>query len=72
MLCEKPPTNTVEEIIKLAQLADEKKLVCMFVRQLRFSPRLMAGRQQIQKGVLGNIYYADTRWIRTRWCSAKD
>ena len=71
VLCEKPPTNNAEEMVKLAQLAEEKKLVCMFVRQSRFSPRLMAGRQRIQGGELGDIYYADTRWIRTRWCSGR-
>ena len=31
----------------------------------------MAGRQRIQDGDLGDIYYADTRWIRTRWCSGR-
>ena len=55
VLCEKPPTNNAEEMVKLAQLAEEKKLVCMFVRQSRLSPRLMARRQRIQGGELGDI-----------------
>ena len=71
VLCEKPPTNNAEEMKELARLAASKELIYMFVRQTRFSPRLMEGRRLVLAGKLGNVYYADTKWVRTRWCSGK-
>ena len=71
VLCEKPPTNNAEEMKELANLASSKELTYMFVRQTRFSYRLMEGRRLVQAGKLGDVYYADTKWIRTRWCSGK-
>ena len=71
VLCEKPPANNAEEMKPLAKLASEKGLSCMFVRQSRFTPQLIAGRRLVFNGELGDVYYADTRWVRTRWCSGK-
>jgi len=71
VLCEKPPTNNAEEMKGLASLAANKERTYMFVRQTRFSPRMMEGRRLVQSGKLGHVYYADTKWIRTRWCSGK-
>ena len=31
----------------------------------------MEGRRLVKAGELGDVYYAETRWIRTRWCSAR-
>ncbi|MBF73139.1 hypothetical protein CMK20_03015 [Candidatus Poribacteria bacterium] len=71
VLCEKPPANNAEEMKPLARLASDKNLSCMFVRQSRFTPQLMEGRRLVTSGELGDVYYVDTRWVRTRWCSAK-
>ena len=71
VLCEKPPSNDAEELIPVTQLAASKGLTYMFVRQSRFSAQLMEGRRLVQAGELGEVYYAETRWIRTRWCSAR-
>jgi predicted dehydrogenase len=71
VLCEKPPSNNAEELQPATQLAATKGLAYMFVRQSRFTPRLMEGRRLVQAGELGDVYYAETRWVRTRWCSAR-
>ena len=71
VLCEKPPSNDAEELIPVTQLAASKGLVYMFVRQSRFTAQLMEGRRLVQAGELGDVYYAETRWIRTRWHSAR-
>ena len=71
VLCEKPPSNDAAELTPVTELAATKGLVYMFVRQSRFTPQLMEGRRLVQAGELGDVYYAETRWIRTRWCSAR-
>ena len=71
VLCEKPPSNDAAELIPVTQLAKAKGLIYMFVRQSRFSAQLMEGRRLVQAGELGDVYYAETRWIRTRWSSAR-
>lgn len=71
VLCEKPPSNDAAELIPITQLAKAKGLIYMFVRQSRFSAQLMEGRRLVQAGELGDVYYAETRWIRTRWSSAR-
>ena len=71
VLVEKPPSNNVEELIPVTQLAKDKGLTFMFVRQSRFSAQIMEGRRLVQAGELGDVYYAETRWIRTRWSSAR-
>ena len=71
VLCEKPPSNDAVELIPVTQLAASKSLTYMFVRQSRFTSGLMEGRRLVQAGELGDVYYAETRWIRTRWCSAR-
>ena len=71
VLCEKPPSNDAAELIPVTQLAASKGLTYMFVRQSRFTSQLMEGRRLVQAGELGDVYYAETRWIRTRWCSAR-
>ena len=71
VLVEKPPSNNVEELIPVTQLAKDKGLTFMFVRQSRFSANIMEGRRLVEAGELGDVYYAETRWIRTRWSSAR-
>ncbi len=71
VLCEKPPANDATELIPVTQLAASKGLTYMFVRQSRFTSQLMEGRRLVHAGELGEVYYAETRWIRTRWCSAR-
>ncbi len=71
VLCEKPPSNDAAELIPVTQLAKNKGLTYMFVRQSRFTSQLMEGRRLVEAGELGDVYYAETRWIRTRWCSAR-
>ena len=71
VLCEKPPSNDAAELIPVTQLAADKGLIYMFVRQSRFTSQLMEGRRLVKAGELGDVYYAETRWIRTRWCSAR-
>lgn len=71
VLCEKPPANDAAELIPLTELAVKKGLTYMFVRQSRFTPQLMEGRRLVETGALGEVYCAETRWIRTRWFSQR-
>lgn len=67
VLCEKPPTNTAVEMQELAQIAAEKNLTYMFVRQSRFTPGLQEGRRRVLAGDLGDVYHAQTQWVLSRF-----
>lgn len=67
VLCEKPPTCTGGEMVKLAKLARQRELTYMFCRQQRFDPAKFAVRELIAKGKLGSVYHAESKWMRTRW-----
>lgn len=81
VLCEKPPTLNVKEMRELEAQARNEGLTYAFSRQPRFGERLQRARQLVQSGELGNIYHAQTSWMRTRgipsggtrsWFLAKD
>ena len=71
VLCEKPPTETVEQILEVREKVSETGLVYQFVRQSRFGDMVQGLKTLIDSGKLGDIYYAKTEWIRGRWFSPK-
>ena len=66
VICEKPPTTTAREMIDVARLAKKKGLTYMFARQPRFRADTLAARKLVEKGGIGHVYHAESRWIRCR------
>lgn len=66
VLCEKPPTARAAEMIKIAEFSKKKRLTYMFGRQPRFTPSSLAAQKIVKAGKLGDIYHAETKWIRCR------
>ena len=66
VLCEKPPTVDAAEMIEVADAAASRDLTYMFARQMRFGPQLREARELTMEGQLGDIYHAESRWMRGR------
>jgi predicted dehydrogenase len=66
VICEKPPTMTAREMQGLAAIAARRKLVYAFSRQPRFTGELIALRQLVERGALGEVYFAKAGWLRQR------
>ncbi len=66
VLCEKPMAMSVAEAEAMQAAADKagKKLAINF--SYRFSPMSYALKQQVDAGVVGNIYFGRTVWHRRR------
>ena len=66
VLCEKPMAMTLDEAVAMKQTADAcgKKLGINF--SYRFSPISQALKQQVDAGIIGNIYFGRTAWHRRR------
>jgi predicted dehydrogenase len=66
VLCEKPPTMNAEQMRTLHDDARNRDLVYYFGRQMRFSPAMQAAKKVIAERRLGEIYFAETMWVRSR------
>jgi predicted dehydrogenase len=66
VLCEKPPTLNAGQMQHLQHEAEERGLIYFFGRQMRFSNNTLAARRVIAERRLGEIYFAESKWIRTR------
>ncbi len=66
VLCEKPPTRNVSEMLQVARLAKRKRLTYMFCRQPRYSAASLEARRLVQSGRIGEVYHAEGSWIRAR------
>lgn len=71
VLCEKPPTNTVEEMQEVAEAVQKNNRRYMFVRQSRFLPNVQLARKMVLAGELGEVYAAETSWVRSRGTQIK-
>jgi predicted dehydrogenase len=65
VLCEKPPTSTVAEAEALADVAAETGRTLGFALQRRFESGVMAARDAIASGQIGDAFYARCGWVRT-------
>ncbi|PCJ60013.1 MAG: hypothetical protein COA79_09410 [Planctomycetota bacterium] len=65
VLCEKPPTVTVDEMIQVYDKVKETGLTYAFARQSRFNPSIQSARKIIATGALGDVYHAESKWNRT-------
>ena len=66
VLCEKPPTLNSAEMRVLQEEAEKLRLTYFFSRQFRFTPAMRLAQSLIQRGDLGEIYFAEATWIRSR------
>jgi len=66
VLCEKPMALNAQQAQEMLQVAREtgKKLMIHF--NYRFSPPSQFLKRYVDEGHLGQIYYAQTRWLRAR------
>ncbi len=64
VLCEKPMamnTAEAEEMIAASRAADRRLMINF---SYRFQPLSWQLKKEIEKGVLGDVYHAETRWMR--------
>ncbi len=66
VLCEKPMSVNVEQAKKMIQAAKKAKKIFTVGYVRRFMPTSEAVKNKIEKGFLGNIYYAESKWLRRR------
>jgi predicted dehydrogenase len=66
VLCEKPPTMNAGQMRTLHEEARNRGLVYYFGRQMRFSPAMQMAKRVIAERRLGEIYFAETMWVRSR------
>src|SRR5262249_35762807 len=66
VLCEKPPTMNAEQMRMLHEEARNGGLIYYFGRQMRFSPAMQTAKRVIAERRLGEIYFAETMWVRSR------
>ena len=66
VLCEKPPTMNAEQMRTLHDEARNGGLIYYFGRQMRFSPAMQTAKRVIAERRLGEIYFAETMWVRSR------
>lgn len=77
VLCEKPPAMNEREAEKMAELADQQKLVLMYALQNRYRNDTRALKRLVEQGELGEVYYGRALYIRRRgapggWFSRKE
>lgn len=66
VLCEKPPAMNEREAEKMAELADQQKLVLMYALQMRYRNDTRALKKLVEQEELGEIYYGRALYIRRR------
>src|SRR6201993_1980969 len=66
VLCQKPPTMNAAQMHTLHAEAQKRGLVYYFGRQMRFSPAMQAAKKLLKERRLGEIYFAETMWVRSR------
>ncbi len=66
VLCEKPPTMNAAQMRTLHEEAQKRGLLYYFGRQMRFSPAMQTAKRIVAERRLGEIYFAETFWVRSR------
>ncbi len=79
VLCEKPMAMNAEDAQKMADVAEKEGKTLMINFSYRFSDISFALKEQVDKGKIGDIYFARTVWHRRRgfpgfggWFGQKD
>jgi predicted dehydrogenase len=66
VMCEKPMATTLGDAIRMVETAKAQNKRLMIGMSQRFKPQSLALRGMVDRGELGEIYYARTTWIRRR------
>jgi predicted dehydrogenase len=66
VICEKPPTMNAPQMQALHDKALNCGRIYYFGRQMRFSPAMETAKRIISERRLGEIYFAETMWVRAR------
>jgi len=66
VLCEKPMAMNTAEALAMKAAADKARRNLMINFSYRFSPMSYALKQQVESGVIGDIYFGRTVWHRRR------
>jgi predicted dehydrogenase len=77
VLCEKPPALNDREAEKMAELAEQQKLVLMYALQMRYRNDTRAVKKLVEQGEFGEVYFGRAVYIRRRgapggWFSRKE
>lgn len=66
VLCEKPPAMNTEEVVEMSETAEAEDKVFAIGFNNRFLLESQTLKKHINKGNLGDIYYAKAGWLRRR------
>jgi len=66
VLCEKPMATSLGDAAKMVETAEVQNKRLMIGMSQRFKPQSLALRAVVERGDLGEIYYARSTWIRRR------
>jgi len=66
VLCEKPMATSLADARRMVQAAEKAGKRLMIGMSQRFRPQSLAFRGMVERGELGDIYYARSSWIRRR------
>ena len=66
VMCEKPTCHNLEDAIALKKAVDEKGVKFMLAVPLRYRKDVAYARKLVDEGVLGDVYYGKTAYVRQR------
>ena len=66
VLCEKPMATNAAQAEDMLRAAREAGRKLMIHFNYRFSPQSQFAKRYVDEGHLGQVYYAQTRWLRVR------
>jgi predicted dehydrogenase len=66
VMCEKPMATTLADAKRMVETAEAQNKRLMIGMSQRFKPQSLALRGIVERGELGDIYYARSTWIRRR------
>lgn len=66
VFCEKPMALNSVEAREMLAVSKEKNLRIMIDFSYRFTPQSWQLKKEVESGILGDIYFADTKWLRRR------
>jgi predicted dehydrogenase len=66
VLCEKPMAMSAKEAEEMLAVSRETKNRLMINFSFRFTPQSWQLKKEVESGILGEVYFARTQWLRRR------